>query len=130
MTNFPIAKKINKNLTIHNYTRVDPYYWMNDREDKEVIDYLNSENDYTKNVMKHTDEFQENLFHEMKNRIKEDDQSVPYKSNGYFYYSKFEKGSEYSINCRKKDSLDSPELVIVDQNDRHLYDRIFLNYCY
>jgi oligopeptidase B len=118
MTNFPIAKKINKNLTIHNYTRVDPYYWMNDREDKEVIDYLNSENDYTKNVMKHTDEFQENLFHEMKNRIKEDDQSVPYKSNGYFYYSKFEKGSEYSINCRKKDSLDSPELVIVDQNDR------------
>ena len=118
MTNFPIAKKINKDLTTHNHTRVDPYYWMNDREDKEVIDYLNSENDYTKNVMKHTDEFQENLFHEMKNRIKEDDQSVPYKSNGYFYYSKFEKGNEYSINCRKKNSLDTPELIIVNQNER------------
>ncbi len=118
MTNSPIAKKVNKDLTIHDHTRVDPYYWMNDREDKEVIDYLNSENDYTKKVMKHTDEFQENLFHEMKNRIKEDDQSVPYKSNGYFYYSKFEKGNEYSINCRKKDHLDTEELVILDQNDR------------
>lgn len=118
MSNYPIAKKINKELIQHNDTRIDPYYWMNDRENPEVINYLNEENAYTAKVMKHTEQFQENLFHEMKNRIKEDDSSVPYKSNGYFYYSRFEKGSEYALNCRKKDSLDAPELVIVDQNER------------
>ena len=118
MSKSPKATRINKELTIHNDTRIDPYYWMNDREDKNVIEYLNEENNYTKEIMKHTDQFQVDLFHEMKNRIKEDDQSVPYKSNGYFYYSRFEKGSEYSINCRKKDSLDTEELIILDQNER------------
>tara|TARA_R110002050_G_scaffold221441_1_gene357294 strand:+ start:91309 stop:93351 length:2043 start_codon:yes stop_codon:yes gene_type:complete len=118
MSDLPIAKKVNKELVIHDDIRVDPYYWMNDREDPEVINYLNEENAYTQKVLAHTEGFQANLFNEMKNRIKEDDQSVPYKSNGYFYYSRFEKGSEYAINCRKKGSLDSDELVIVDQNDR------------
>jgi oligopeptidase B len=118
MSEFPIAKKINKELDIHNDTRIDPYYWMNDRNDPEVIDYLNAENAFTKGVMEHTSKFQEDLFHEMKNRIKEDDQSVPYKSNGYFYYSRFEKGKEYSINCRKNGSLESKEEIIVDQNVR------------
>lgn len=115
---YPIAKKINKKLTIHNDVRIDPYYWMNDREDQEVIDYLTAENEYTKSVMKHTEKFQEDLFNEMKNRIKKDDQSVPYKSNGYFYYSRYEKGREYAINCRKKGSLDAEEEIIVDQNLR------------
>lgn len=118
MSKYPIAKKVNKELSIHGDTRIDPYYWMNDREDQEVIDYLNAENDFTQEVMKHTSQFQENLFHEMKNRIKEDDQSVPYKSNGYFYYSRFEKGMEYSVNCRKKGSLDAEEEIIVNQNER------------
>ncbi|UTW67953.1 S9 family peptidase [bacterium SCSIO 12643] len=118
MSVYPKAKKVNKELQIHNDTRIDPYYWMNDRNDPEVIDYLNAENDYTKSVMKHTDDFQEALFQEMKGRIKEDDQSVPYKFNGYFYYSRFEKGNEYAINCRKKGSLDNEEEIIVDQNVR------------
>ncbi len=118
MRQYPIANKINKELTIHNDTRIDPYYWMNDRENPKVIEYLTEENDFTKKVMRHTDDFQEALFHEMKNRIKEDDSSVPYKSNGYFYYSRFEKGQEYAINCRKKDSLETKELVIVNQNER------------
>lgn len=118
MSTFPIAKKENKELSIHGDTRVDPYYWMNDRENPEVIDYLNNENAYTASVLKHTEKFQEDLFHEMKNRIKEDDQSVPYKANGYFYYSRFEIGNEYALNCRKKGSLEAPEEIIVDQNER------------
>ena len=118
MSKYPVAKKVNKEIITHGDVRVDPYYWMNDREDKEVIDYLNAENEHTSTVLKHTEKFQDSLFHEMKNRIKETDQSVPYKSNGYFYYSRFEKGMEYAVNCRKKDSLDTEELVIVDQNER------------
>lgn len=118
MSKFPKAKKINKELSIHGDSRNDPYYWMNDRENPEVIDYLNKENEYTASVMRHTEKFQEDLFHEMKNRIKEDDQSVPYKANGYFYYSRYEKGMEYALNCRKKGSLESEEEIIVDQNDR------------
>ena len=117
-SNYPKAEKVNKELSIHGDVRVDPYYWMNDREDPKVIDYLNTENKYTDEVLGHTKSFQEDLFHEMKNRIKEDDQSVPYKSNGYFYYSRFEKGMEYALNCRKQGSLDSEELIIVDQNER------------
>ena len=118
MNEYPVAKKIDKTLTQHNDTRIDPYYWMNDRENKDVIDYLNDENDFTKSVMNNTEKFQDNLFHEMKNRIKEDDSSVPYKFNGYFYYSRFEKGQEYALNCRKKDTLENEELIIVDQNER------------
>jgi len=114
--NFPIAKKIAKKLTIHNDTRIDNYYWLNDREDQEVIDYLNNENSYTKSVLKSTEKFQEDLFNEMKSRIKETDESVPYEKNGYFYYSRYEEGKEYPIYCRKKESLDNPEEIILDVN--------------
>ncbi|MGB1004627.1 MAG: oligopeptidase B, partial [Salibacteraceae bacterium] len=72
MKSYPVAKKESKKLKIHGDTRIDPYYWMNDRENQEVIDYLNAENDFTKSVLKHTENFQDSLFHEMKNRIKED----------------------------------------------------------
>jgi len=114
--NFPIAKKIAKELTIHNDTRIDNYYWLNDREDQEVIDYLNNENSYTKSVLKPTEKFQEDLFEEMKSRIKETDESVPYEKNGYFYYSRYEEGKEYPIYCRKKESLDNPEEILLDVN--------------
>lgn len=114
----PIAKKVDKELISHGDIRVDPYYWMNDRDNPSVVDYLNEENKYTNTVLKHTADFQDSLFDEMKNRIKEDDQSVPYLSNGYFYYSRFETGSEYVINCRKKKDMSSPELILVDQNLR------------
>ena len=114
----PIAKKVKKELSIHNDIRIDNYYWLNDRENPEVIDYLSKENSYTKSQLKHTTQFQENLFQEIKGRIKEDDSSVPYKSNGYFYYSKFEKGKEYAIHCRKEETLDSDEIVYFDENER------------
>ena len=116
MTKPPIAKKVKKELTIHQDTRVDNYYWLNQREDQDVLDYLNAENSYTKSVLKHTEPFQESLFKEMKSRIKEDDQSVPYKQNGYWYITKYEEGKDYPIYSRKKESLEAKEEVIFDCN--------------
>lgn len=112
----PIAKKIPKQLTIHNDTRTDDYFWLNDRENPEVIDYLNSENDYCEQMTAHTQKFQDNLFQEMKARIKEDDESVPYKYNGYWYIVKFEKNKDYPIYIRKKESLDAPDELLFDCN--------------
>ena len=119
MSNFnqpPIANKIPKELKIHGDVRVDEFYWLNDRENPEVIDYLNKENDYYKQETKHTKNFQEDLFEEMKSRIKEDDSSVPYKYNGYWYITKYEKGKDYPIYTRKKESLDSIEELLFDCN--------------
>src|SRR5690554_6245330 len=81
----PKAQKITKILQKHGDTRTDPYYWLNNPEDKNVIDYLNAENAYYSAMTAHTDELKESLFQEMKARIKEDDHSVPYKLNGYYY---------------------------------------------
>ena len=112
----PIANKIPKELKIHGDVRVDEFYWLNDRENPEVIDYLNKENDYYKQETKHTENFQKDLFEEMKSRIKEDDSSVPYKYNGYWYITKYEKGKDYPIYTRKKESLDSKEELLFDCN--------------
>ena len=86
--NAPIAKKINHVLTAHSDSRIDPYFWMNERENPEVIEYLTSENDYCDFMMKDTEHLQENLFKEMKARYKKDDQSLPYFFNGYWYIVK------------------------------------------
>lgn len=112
----PIAKKIPHQLEKHGDNRVDNYFWMKDREHPEVIDYLNAENAYCDAKMGHTKKFQEDLFEEMKARIKEDDSSVPYKYNGYWYISKFEKGKDYPIYTRQKDTLDNPEELLFDCN--------------
>ncbi|PIA77484.1 oligopeptidase B [Gaetbulibacter sp. 4G1] len=113
----PIAKKISKALTIHNDTRIDNYYWLNNKENPEVIDYLNAENAYTKDVMQHTEGFQKKLFKEMKRRIKEDDTSVPYKLDGYWYLTRFEKGNDYPIYSRKKGTLEATEEILFDCNE-------------
>lgn len=115
--NPPIAKKIAKTLEKHNDVRVDNYFWMNDREDENVINHLNAENNYTNSVLKHTETFQKDLFEEMKSRIKEDDSSVPYKLNGYWYITKFEKGKDYPIYTRKKETLEAKEEIIFDCNE-------------
>jgi oligopeptidase B len=112
----PVSKKIPQELTVHGHTRIDPYYWLNDRTNPEVIDYLNQENEYLKEQLRHTEEFQERLFKEMKGRIKEEDESVPYLKNGYFYYTKFIKGGEYPIFCRKKGSMSAVEEILLDIN--------------
>ncbi len=123
----PIAKKEPKQLEIHNDVRIDNYFWLNDREDEEVIAYLNAENEYTKETLKHTESFQKELFEEMKGRIKEDDASVPYKLNGYWYITKFEKGKGYPIYTRKKESLDAEEELLFDCNEmakEHTYFKL------
>jgi oligopeptidase B len=117
----PIAKKIPKELTIHGHTRIDNYYWMNDRENPEVIQYLNDENAYTKEQLKGTEGLQEELYNEIVGRIKQDDQSVPYFLEGYSYYSRFEEEKEYPIYCRKKGDTKnteatSEEEVLLDAN--------------
>ncbi|MFZ9236194.1 MAG: S9 family peptidase [Algoriphagus sp.] len=112
----PQAPKKPQLLEIHGHQRQDFYYWMNDRENPEVIEYLNSENNYLKEVMKPTESLQKQLFEEMKGRIKEQDESVPYFKSGYFWYSRFEKGSEYPVFCRKFGSLEAQEEIILDVN--------------
>jgi oligopeptidase B len=113
----PKAKIIPKQLEKHGHIRTDNYYWLNERENPEVIDYLNNENEYYQQSTAHTKEFQKDLFEEMKARIKEDDQSVPYFYNGYFYITRFEKGKDYPIYARKKDNLNSPEEILFDCNE-------------
>ena len=113
----PIAKKVPQELTIHNDVRIDNYYWLNDKNNPEVIDYLNAENAYTKQNTLHTAEFQKSLFEEMKGRIKEDDTSVPYKLNGYWYLTKYEAGRDYPIYVRKKKTLEAEEELLFDCND-------------
>lgn len=113
----PDAKKINKELTIHGDTRIDPYYWMNEREDPAVKAYLEKENEYTKTVMQHTGKLQEELYGEIVGRIKQTDMSVPYKLNGYYYYTRYEEGKEYPIFCRKRGALEAGEEVMLDVNE-------------
>lgn len=127
LPNAPLAKQIPKNLTIHDDVRVDEFYWLNDRENPEVIDYLNKENDYYNAHTAHTKAFQTSLFDEMKSRIKEDDSSVPYKYNGYWYITKYEKGKDYPIYTRKKETLEAEEELLFDCNEMakdHSYFRL------
>ncbi|MFZ9029565.1 MAG: S9 family peptidase [Crocinitomicaceae bacterium] len=121
----PVAKKIEHKITTHGDTRVDNYFWMRlsdeqknaekpDAQTQDVLDYLNAENDYRAAKMKHTEELQKNLFEEIKGRIKEDDESVPVKDNGYIYYSRFEKGQDYAYSCRKKDEDGAKEEIMLN----------------
>lgn len=112
----PIAKQIPKELVAHNDIRIDNYFWLNDRDNPDVIDYLEQENSYCESMMKHTAQFQTDLFEEMKSRIKEDDESVPYKYNGYWYIIKFETGKGYPIYIRRKESLEAPDELLFDCN--------------
>lgn len=112
----PSANKIPKTLTIHGDDRVDNYYWLNQRENPEVLEYLKAENAYAKNMLSHTEKLQSDLYDEMVGRIKKDDTSVPYFDNGYYYARRYEKDNEYPIYMRgKKKSGD--EEVILDQNE-------------
>ena len=113
----PKATIIPHQLEKHGHIRTDNYYWLNQRENPEVIDYLNQENEYYKQATAHTATFQQDLFQEMKARIKEDDESVPYFYNGYYYITRFEKGKDYPIHSRKKGSLQAKEEILFDCNE-------------
>ena len=113
----PIAKIIPKTLEKHKIKRVDNYFWLNDRENPEVIDYLNQENTYYNAMTADTKGFQKELYEEMKSRIKEDDESVPYLYNGYYYITRFETGKDYPIYARKKGSLEAKEEILFNCNE-------------
>ena len=113
----PVAEMIPKELTIHGHTRIDNYYWLNQRENPKVIEYLEAENAYKDAVLKHTEALQEKLYDEILGRIKKTDMSVPYKENGYYYYTRYEEESEYPIYCRKKGDLEADEEILLNVNE-------------
>ncbi len=113
----PVAKIIPTILEKHGDTRVDNYFWLNKRENPEVIDYLNQENSYYESMTADTKGFQKELYEEMKSRIKEDDESVPYLYNGYYYITRFETGKDYPIYSRKKGSLTATEEILFNCNE-------------
>ncbi|GAB3245781.1 oligopeptidase B [Larkinella harenae] len=104
-------------LINHGHTRIDNYYWLNERENPEVLDYLKAENEYLEQVLSPVKEFREQLFDEMKGRIKQQDESVPYKEGNFYYYTRFVEGGEYPIYCRKPGSLDADEEIVLDVNE-------------
>lgn len=112
----PIAEKIPTKLKKHGDTRIDNYFWMKDKTNEEVINHLKAENAYTEATMKDTKDLQAKLYEEMKGRIKEEDETVPYKDKSYLYYSRTQKGDEYSIYCRKKDVTGSFEQILLNVN--------------
>lgn len=114
--NIPKAKKINKELIIHGDKRIDPYYWLNERENTEVIQYLEDENIYADFVMRDTKTLQEELFQEMKARYKEDDESLPYFFNDYWYITRYHKGGEYPVFTRTFQSQENEEELLLDVN--------------
>ncbi|MEA2004749.1 MAG: S9 family peptidase [Acidobacteriota bacterium] len=113
----PVAEKIKKELTIHGHTRVDNYYWLNERENPKVIEYLKAENEYTTTVLKHTEDLQKVLFDEIVGRIKQTDMSVPFRSEGYYYYTRYEEGQEYPLYCRRKGSMVAQEEIMLNVNE-------------
>ncbi|MBI3258401.1 MAG: S9 family peptidase [Ignavibacteriae bacterium] len=112
----PIAVKIPQVTTIHDISLIDNYSWLRGKEKPEVIEYLNAENAFTETVMHDTKPLQEVLYNELRGRIKEADQTAPDRLDDYFYYSRTEEGKQYTIYCRKLESLDAPEEIILDVN--------------
>ena len=125
---YPVADRQPEKLEKHGDVRMDNYFWMRltdaqknatekDQQTRKVVDYLEAENTYYNKVTDYTKDFQKDLFEEMKGRIKEDDTSVPYKDNGYFYITRYEIGKQYPIYSRKKETLDAAEEILFNVND-------------
>ena len=113
----PIAKKCPRELIAHGDVRLDNYYWLNERENPDVIAYLEDENRYQEEMMKDTEPLQQKIYDEIVGRIKQDDVSYPVKRNGYYYYSRYEEGKEYPVYCRRKDNMENPEHIFLDCNE-------------
>lgn len=112
----PVAYRNSKTFKIHGELRKDPYHWLRDKHSPAVTAYLNAENDYTAAQMRDTEDLQRRLNDELIARIEETDQSVPTLEGGYLYYSRTEKGKQYSIHCRRRDQPGAPEEILVDGN--------------
>lgn len=113
----PRAQEKPKTHTLHGDQRPDPYYWLNNPKDADVINYLKAENAYTESQMESTKPLQKQLYQELVSYMIETDQSVPFQKDNYFYYTRQEKGKNYPIYCRKKGSLEAPEEIILNQNE-------------
>ncbi|WP_310487909.1 S9 family peptidase [Chamaesiphon sp. VAR_69_metabat_338] len=112
----PHAAKLAHQIEIHGDAIVDDYFWLRDRDNPQVMEYLKAENDYTEQVLQPHAELRESLFQELKAQVKEDDLSVPVKKDDYYYYSRVAAGKQYAIHCRKRGDLNSPEEIILDEN--------------
>ncbi len=114
--NPPRAKTIPTTLQEHDRSRVDQYYWLAERDNPDVLAYLEEENAYVREVMTHRATFEETLFEEIKGRVKQTDLSVPYKLDDYYYYTRYEEGKEYPLYCRKRETSDAQEELMLDVN--------------
>ncbi|GIW53441.1 MAG: oligopeptidase B [Gemmatimonadales bacterium] len=112
----PVAKAVPFKLEKHGHVRIDPYYWLRERENPEVLAYLRAENQYTEAVMAHTEKLQQQLFEEIRARMKESDISAPVPDGGYLYYTRYEAGKDYPIYARRRGSMEAPEEVLLDVN--------------
>ncbi len=112
----PMARRAPTELSNHGITRVDDYYWLRERENPEVIEYLKSENEYTATALSDVQQLEQDLFQEIKDRIKQDDSSVPYLDRGYEYYTRYEEGQQYPLYCRKLDEESASEEIMLDVN--------------
>jgi oligopeptidase B len=115
-TDPPVAAQVPRTDTIHGYIRTDPYFWLREKSNPKVIEYLKSENAYTDVMTAHTKALEDSVYREIVGRIKETDNSVPYRDHGYWYYTKTEQGKAYPIYARRKGSMQAPEHIIFDQN--------------
>src|SRR5688572_18982795 len=112
----PIATKKPKEIVTHGDKRIDDYFWLREKTNKQVIAYLNAENEYADQIMAGTEKFQNKLYKEILGHLKQTDQSAPVRRGEFYYYRRTEKGKNYPIFCRKKRSLDAKEEVILDVN--------------
>jgi len=112
----PAARKIFRKLTRHGHQRIDEYYWMNQRDDEQVLAHLKAENRYTEETMQAVGKLKEELFAELTARIREDDRSVPYRHRGYWYFTQYEKGREYPLYYRRKDTAGAKDELMLDVN--------------
>ena len=113
----PVAARKPKAMTRHGDRRIDPYFWLRDKSNPEVLAYLAAENRYTDAAMKPLEGFRDSLYAEILSRIKETDESVPYRRHGYWYYVREVEGLQYAIYCRRKGTMDAPEEVLLDINE-------------
>ena len=112
----PTAKRVPKELRLHGDVRVDNYYWLRDRDDPDVLDYVLKENEYTAKAMAHTEPLQSKLYTELGDRFPDEDITVPRKVDDYLYYERTARGKQYSMHCRRRGSMEGEEEVYLDEN--------------
>ncbi len=122
----PVTKKESKIFTEHGNQRTDDYFWLRNRSDSNVINHLKAENAYTEAYLKHTEDLQKKIYDEIVGRIEQKYESLPFKENGYWYYSRFEEGKQYANNYRKKGMMNAQEEVLLDVNELSKGYKIYL----